>query len=410
MAFLGDIFIAGTECLSGAYNCGIAYLLSSKSPISYVYETKKGTWQVEFTKNSSEVVARVTLPVSYDELQVNGFTAIQEALDILSIKGLLSAHLVDPTKFSVGVYCSNEKSILYVHSLLDFPIDMRVEVKQTDALGNEIKLPLPIDPIWNESFRYYRLSQSSSDLFEAYRNLFLAFEALLNFIFPKKNSEKEGVWLKRCLSGINNRISLAQFTPMGKENPVDYIIVSQYKNIRCELQHAKFPDATLPHSNISPTDVKQAYSELVRIWRQIAGTYLNVPISGGLMTYVGFEIIMANAFNDGVAIYYTPDKTPPLISDISVSSNGSSVYEFSTSNYLGQVKPGVVRIIARENISKLPDKYGDPIYRISTNTKSDMFGITYVGSGLIISGVDEWEFIYDIRLINSSQPKTEFTT
>ena len=267
-----------------------------------------------------------------------------------------------------------------------------------------------VSPIWNESFRYYRLSQSSSDLFEAYRNLFLAFEALLNSICPKNRNEGEAAWLKRSLAVANAKTSLAHFTPTGREDAVEHIIKSQYRDIRCKLQHAKFPAAALPHSLLSPADVKQAYEELIRIWRQIAGNYFNVPTGGGVITHVGFEAMMAKGFNGGAKIFYTSDDSLPRNEDIEVSPQGFPVYEFVTSNYMGQIRPGVVRLTAHEHTLELITHYEKPIYRVCSSIESALFGVAHIEQGLIVSGVDDWECIHDIRLINSSQPNIEFKT
>ncbi len=89
MAFLGKIFIAGTEFLKGKFKSGISFSMSRKAPWKYIHETENGDWQVEFSKNSSEVVARSTRILSFDELQSIGFYTIQLALDILSVKGIL---------------------------------------------------------------------------------------------------------------------------------------------------------------------------------------------------------------------------------------------------------------------------------------------------------------------------------
>jgi hypothetical protein len=58
MAFLGDIFIAGSEYLDGKYKSGVAFSLSRKSPLTYVHEFAGGSWQVEFRKDSDDVIAR----------------------------------------------------------------------------------------------------------------------------------------------------------------------------------------------------------------------------------------------------------------------------------------------------------------------------------------------------------------
>lgn len=410
MARTGNLFIAGADELDGAYKCGISYTLSQKVPVSFIYNTKDGNWQVEFAADSTNVVARTTHEISYDKTQSGGFSAIQEALDVLSVKGIVSASLAEPARSSVCVYSDDGKAVLSVYSLFDFPVGMHVEVTQIDASGNEVKPPPPPATIWNESFRYYRLSQCSNDLFDAYRNLFLAFEALLNSTCKKKRSEREGDWLNRALAAVNARASLARFTPTGNEDPVSYIIKSQYKDVRCKLQHAKFPEAQLPHADPTPQDVKQAYSELVRIWRHIAGAYFSVPTGGGVITYVGFSKMMENAFHANTTVHYTTDKAPPQKDDTKVSPSGAPSWEFGVSMYAGQVKPGVVRIIGREGIVDNPDRYRIPIHRVCVATSAALFGVAYVESGLLVSGVDEWECIHDLRLINSTQPRVEFKT
>ena len=410
MAFLGKLFIAGTEALGGKFKSGISFSLSKKSPASYVHETENRDWQVEFSKNSTDVVARTTSMLTLDSLQLLGYNTIQSALDILSVKGILSTNLTDPATTNIGVYYSNEKSVVYFYGLFDFPMGFSCEVKQIDASGKEIKAPKPPEPIWNESFRYYRLSQSSSDLFEAYRNLFLAFEAILNNICPKNRNEGEATWLKRSLAVVNSKTSLAHFTPTGRENAAEYIVKSQYRNIRCKLQHAKFPAAALPHSHLSPADVKQAYEVLIRIWRQIAGNYFNVPTGGGVITHGGFEVMMAKGFNEGAKIYYTADDSPPRNEDTEVSPQGFPVHEFTSSNYKGQIRPGVVRLTAYEQTFTLLENYRKPIYRVCSGINSSLFGVAHIEQGLVVSGVDGWECIHDFRLVNSSQPNTLFKT
>jgi hypothetical protein len=410
VARIGNLFIAGTDELDGAYKCGVSYTLSQNIPVPFTYNTKDGRWQVEFAAKANDVVARTTHEISYDKAQSEGFSAIQEALDVLSIKGIVSATLADPARSSICVYSDSGKTVLSVYSLFDFPMGVHFAVTQTDASGKEVHPPPPPEPIWNESFRYYRLSQCSTDLFDAYRNLFLAFEALLSSICEKKNSEREGVWLRRALTAVNARVSLGHFTPTGDEDPVSYIVNSQYKNVRCQLQHAKFPDAQLPHARPTPQDVKQAYSELVRIWRHIAGAYFSLPTGGGVVTYIGFSQMMENAFVAGVSVHYTTDNSPPRREETEVSLGEMSSHAFIMSTYAGQVKPGVVRILGREALLSNPEHYKRPIHRVSTATSGTLFGIAYIESGVLVSGVDEWECIHDLRLINSSQPKVEFKT
>ena len=121
MANLGSLFIGGTEENSNGFRCGISYSLSKKPPIPFVYITQGGYWQGEFTPQSTDVVARTTQLVSHDALHSTGFSAIQEALDVLSVKGITSAILSNPSDENVGVYYEDGKLVLSVYNLSDWP-------------------------------------------------------------------------------------------------------------------------------------------------------------------------------------------------------------------------------------------------------------------------------------------------
>ena len=416
MAFLGDLFIAGTEHLDGKYKSGVAFSISRKSPLSYVHEFDDGSWQVEFRQNSDDVIARSTSKLDQEVLQSSGFEAVQTALDVLSAKGILSAYVTRPATTSIDVYWVNSKSVVYLQSVFDIGMGISAQVQQLDASGNEITPPPPAEPICKNMrvFATMRLNLvstfSGQDQFEAYRNLFLAFEALLNTICCKNRREGEAAWLRRALAITHSRTSLAQFAPSGITDPIEYIVTSQYVSVRCKLQHAKFPAAELPHSSINPVTVRQAYSELIRIWRQIAGAYLNVPTGGGVVTYGGFEMMMENGFKEGAVILYTPDNQPPRKEDTAVSPQSLPVHEFAETKYMGQVRPGVIRLVGWEDTPGHTNHYDRPIHRVCSRTEAALFGVAYIECGLVVKGVDRWESVHDFRLVNTAQPNVEFET
>lgn len=407
MAFKGSIFIAGTDAENGKFLSGIVFSMSSTLPIDFLYESPCSLWQVEIKSGINDVVARTSLTLDKDILIDLGFEQIQRALDLLSVKGIASITLDSPFESNIGVYSSQGKLVLFHYAMQDLPINTSCEVKIIDSNGEEIAQPSPPEPLWSASFRYYRLSQASCDLFEAYRNLFLGFEALLNEIVPKNKKEREGEWFLRSLTEIHKKINLGLHSQNSTEDPVQYIIKSQYRDVRCKLLHAKLPYASLPHSSVSPIAVKQAYGQLLRIWRHIASIYFKIPNGGGLITYIGFEHWMSSLFKDHPALSYTSDASIPKIEDTLASPLGYPVKNFETTNYLGSNKPGVVRIHGKENLINGSDEY---IYRVCLGCDEQLFSISYIEHGLKVSGVDEWESISDIRLINSSQPTVNFKT
>lgn len=60
--------------------------------------------------------------------------------------------------------------------------------------------PQPIPFVHHAALRFYRLSQISSDLFDAYRNAYLSLECLLSDVSARISSERELDWLKRVVS------------------------------------------------------------------------------------------------------------------------------------------------------------------------------------------------------------------
>lgn len=410
MAYLGKLFIAGEECEGGSFKSGAVYSLSEGCNVSHIYKSENNIWVVEFDKSNESVVARCKKKLDYEELMSESFEQIQRALDIMSVKGISSATLEEASRQNIGIYWKEGKSILRLYSMHDLPMSMSLNVVHTDSGGNEIPQPVPEEPIWSPTFRYYRLSQSSTDLFEAYRNLFLSFEALLNEIFPIKSKEREGAWLRRCLGDIGKTIGLEQFAPKDNDDPVAYIIKSQYKDVRCRLLHAKFPKAELPHSSLNPREVAEAYEKLIRIWRHIACHYLNVPSGGGVITYAGFEMMMNASFSSGVSISYTGDDSSPKKDDIEVSPKGAPVFEMKKSNYSGVLTPGIVGVEAIESIDSKLRNYEQPIFRACVTMKSTLFCIAHIKGGLMLSGIDEWEIKNAFRLVNSDQPNVVFKT
>jgi hypothetical protein len=110
-----------------------------------------------------------------------------------------------------------------------------------DAHGNEIPPPRYVPPLHHPAYRYFRYSQAAESVFDAYRNMFLAFEALLDHIAPKKPGERETEWLRRAVTDAVERhaADLAAFVTTSGKDPVDGFIGAHYAAVRCAVFHAK---------------------------------------------------------------------------------------------------------------------------------------------------------------------------
>ncbi len=101
---------------------------------------------------------------------------------------------------------------------------LRAKGEVRDADGNLVVQPPPPPKVWHESLRYYRVSESSTDLFDSFRNLYLAIESLLSHVVPPTtkpngNPEGDGDWLERALRVVGRTVDLSLYAPPSRKAP-----------------------------------------------------------------------------------------------------------------------------------------------------------------------------------------------
>lgn len=411
MAKIGDIWLGGKEPEapnSEHFPSGIAFflLVKGKSKIDYIWESQDSQWQVELKQNHAFAVARSRNPQAYKNLVDSGLEQIQCCLDIIAAKKLGILVLDHPEKDHIALFQRNEETVLRHFSNVRLGVETSVSVEVRDKEGN-IKPSDPIpEPIWTPAFRYYRLSQASQDIFEAYRRLFLALEALLGIIRPKLKGEKEREWLEDAFSKVVTRPQVAKSILATIKDPIKYFMEKQYTNIRCRLFHAKPTYDLLPQKELNPADVQIAYKELLQIWRAIAIEYFQVPVGGSVITYVGFKWWMDKLFRGPLSLHFTEDSSPPQADDTQVSPLGLTTFEFEQPTYLSETKPGVVSW--QGEISLLDIHKHLSIHRVSSLVNKRLFNTAFIPDGLSPSGADIFQTYQSIFLVNLSQPKMTF--
>ncbi len=408
MAKIGNIYLGGKEegtPNSGHFLSGIAFPLKDEPEVDYIWESQDSHWQVELQKGHIYIVARSHDPQAYDNLVTAGLEQIQRCLDIITVKKLSPLVLDHPEISHIALFQRNGQSFLKRFSVGTLPIKISLSAEVRDKDGNIKPSPPITELIWTWAFRYYRLSQTSQDIFEAYRNLFLSLEALLNNIRPKLPRERERRWLREALSEIATRVPLANYIQTTTD-PIDYFMRTQYTNIRCRLFHAKYPDALLPHEELNPTDVLVAYEALLRLWRAIAETYFQVPRGGGAVTCEGFKLIMDKVFSHPLSLHFTEDNSPACKEDTKVSPLGLTSFKFEQPTYLGETKPGVVSW--QGELTLLETHKHLSIHRVCTLLDGKLINVDFIKDGLSPSGVNIFQTYQSTRLLNRSQPKTTF--
>jgi len=408
MVKIGEIYLGGKEGdpkTGIVYNSGIAFKMNKKSPMDGIVELESGKWEVELRKNNQNIIARSRDIFTDDQIVVKGFDSCQKYLDLLAVSQKAILVIQNPGQEYILLFNRDGRMISRILTNGDLGMNLEASIRVFDKDGKEKKSPQELLPDWVPSFRYYRLSQSRTDLYDAYRNLYLAFESLLQEITPINNGERETDWLIRGLNEIKQKINLQHFVPVGKD-PIPYITGIYYEHFRCKMFHAKNRNFIIPHEWADAEKLSDAYSGLLRLWRQIAITYKNVQRGGGGITHQGFMVMMDGMAQKGFRMQFTEDPSPANVEDTSVSPQGHRVYSTTENGFLGDYRPGIVLF---KGVLENPEEIGiELIHRFGLLFEDTLFSVEIYEDGINPIGIDTLESHETFRLINKSSPKTIF--
>jgi hypothetical protein len=389
---------AETRCRSA-----IALHLTRESTVSRIEQLQD--WEFEVRRGSGFLVARKQEPLDRESLLRIGYEQAERFLDIISFENSSTAEIGAPGRSHVILYDREGKLILERLATSDQPMSMQLEITRL-GLDGQAEPPPPAPPAkWIPALRFYRLSQASRSPHEAYRNLWLGFEALLSAAVPKGQKEKEGVWLRRALGQIVRILDVTHEISDGKD-PVDYLMERHYAGMRCNLFHAKIGALYTTPQMPTAQEALDAYAEIVRIWRAIAIRVGELRFVGsGLVTYAGYANHMAAVFSQ-VNFHATDDAALPAVTDVAVSPNGHEIVTFDSSGHIGVVAPGRVENRGIIDVSSRPQL--PPFHRITTSIGDILYSIDHMAGGIDMDGVDHFEYRQMWRLLNTGVPRTYF--
>jgi hypothetical protein len=207
---------------------GAAFQLRKPAKKSISIEHEEGT--VSIRAGASSVTVQLRNAVHESDLRDFAWRIVQEALDIRAAthREALSTYRGD---HECAYWFLNQNGytlviVDVVHTQWSMNATLSVG---TDAINPSLTPPsVPYHP----ALRFYRLSQISDDLFDAFRNAYLALECIVSDVSPINANEKETAWLKRVLNG-----PLSNTIPGGFN--IDVTVDEIYKHGRLPLFHAK---------------------------------------------------------------------------------------------------------------------------------------------------------------------------
>jgi len=239
-----------------------------------------------------------------------GVAEAQCALDLMAMRGAAVLVLEDVDVNHLVWWTEPRGIVLRIARVTDINMSFGVEVVR-DARGRII--PAPANPawVWHPSLRYFRVSQYTEDLFDSYRNMYLALEAALSDVVPQltgpigRMREREGEWLRRALNVAHSQLPLDRYAPPGAANPVESVFADLYKGTRTAIFHAKAGRPVLiPHGSADRNSVIESLERLGRLYIDLMRQYHGIGRGGGGMTYQGFELMLN--FDADIAISSDP--------------------------------------------------------------------------------------------------------
>lgn len=289
MTKLGGVELGGAPESGSEFQSAAAFWTDTTADMDFRYRPDDGPWEAVVKAGSKLVVARSRDKLGREEVISNGFELCQRCLDIVAYRTNSAPLTKQAGDDHVLLFSNDNRLILQYTETLDFKAEAgNPTIVAHDKDGNIVP-PAPESIVWTPALRYYRLSQASHDLFDAYRNLWLAFESLLHEIDPKAKGEREEEWLTKALHSVEAKIRLFDLAPDGCSNPADYLVGPLYKHVRVGLFHSKFGRDFLPHSSANPTTIAEAYRTLVTLLRRLTKAYSFIRGRSGLVASRFFE-------------------------------------------------------------------------------------------------------------------------
>jgi hypothetical protein len=275
-----------------------------------------------------------------------------------------------------------------------------------DPEGNIVP-PAPVVPVHHIGFRFFRLAQVTDDLYDAYRNMYLAFEVLLSSRFPVIKGEREGEWLARGLEGASRDILLTDLVAAGTANVVQAVLDLIYYDARLPLFHAKEGrEFYAPQDSQANREVvATALRALTFIVTRMAETWFQTRRVGGGV-YFGWIYRQATEQLAGVAMVASADSSP-FESDLTHArfQEGLRMATRLAPELQKGPAPAVLASAELPELTRLP-----VLHRVDMIRETSPYMAQVLESPYGLDGVARFEVLVHLRAMNLNQPKSLFKT
>lgn len=405
MGKLGDIEVADN---TSSHKSGAALLLDEAPSENETVQVDQD-WEVELEEGNQYVVARSPQDLDTDTVLSPAHGAIQKALDLLSFQNEGDFICRDVDEDRIIWWRDGQSQHLRAINISGLGVATSTAVVKTSGSGQQ-STPTPPQPNWHECLRYFRLAQKTDDLFDAYRNIYLALEMILSQRDSQKSGEGERAWFERALKNAHNQLSLDKFAP-NQQKVIDSIVQQQYHDTRVKLFHSKQGRSKLlPHNDQHRKHVHEALDNLSSMTVHIMKNTLNIQRNSGVMTYQGFDFMMSWIQNDqNIEAKISDDDSPLDKSETLRSPAWQGSIGLSTSYSAKFSEPGLKCVLAEEPVSNIGQ---NSVRRIGLTKDQgnnfELFAYGRLEEDLKLDNINQFEAQFGIELRNRNTVRKHF--
>jgi hypothetical protein len=316
------------------------------------------------------------------------------------------------------------------------PMSLSMTGVVTDPQGNVVHPPPAPTPMADDAFRFFRMARTSDDLFDAYRNLFLAFESLLSDIRPRRRRlppplpwwkrclkrpliagntppwETEHDWFMDALDHADSLVSLDSLTPPNVTNHKKWINRNIYSAERSALMHAKRGENyLLPHDAADRAELIESLGRLSDYIKNLIEKHLHVRGASGFFTHAFIAMVAQAILPQSVSV--VSDDEGPVIQGIEnpISPDATVVQLQSSTPRVDPDNPelwwtrahcnaaDVAGLSAIRRVGHMPDGSG------ATVAVSELVGPLTLGGTVVRLEID-----HGLRYINPTGPPRQFSS
>lgn len=384
------------------FDCGLALNLAKKpdSDISFPF----GNSLLMAFPASPYVVCRFSGATTAAETYKTGTLLTQQSLDMMAITGVADLMTHDAENEYIIWWKANGRRVVLLASTLQFGVKAGpAKITVTDAQGNVIPQPT-VTPAYHTAFRFYRLSQCSDDLYDAYRNMYLAFESLLSSQFPKVQA-REKDWFLQSLTSASTALSLASLVPPGTTDPVAYIFDTVYQDNRNLVFHAKGGKPYfVPLSAADRKVVVQALTLLRRIVLEMANKWFSAR---RISSWINVEYLLQQSAQLFQNLHFVFLDDPSIKPNENPSGEAIAKGAHFTAHYSDRWE-GEVRHNVSATVSAFDLNGGGSLQAIYLVREGAPYAFYTPEAPINTHGFDECRILFTLRGRNLGMPKEEY--